>query len=245
VLEKPLGAEPEAEWGRRLAAAVRMASRIRVITHPRAKLGATAARRLERETVPRGRRGIVAIGASTGGPGAILEIMRALPQDFGSPIALVIHIDEPFGRALADWLDAQTPLRVAYPEDGVPIADLPPGSVSMAAPGRHLVLSDGRLRFSDAAPLHSCRPSVDALFHSIAADAGAAAVGCLLTGMGRDGAAGLLAMRQAGAATIAQDEQTSVVFGMPGEAVKLGAAERVMPLGAIAGALTALAGGAT
>jgi len=110
----------------------------------------------------------------------------------------------------------------------------------MAPPGRHLVLSEGRLRLTQAPERHSCRPSVDCLFESVASDCGRAAVACLLTGMGRDGAAGLLAVRRAGGATIAQDETTSVIYGMPREAVLLGAAERVLPLSAIGPTLAAL-----
>jgi two-component system chemotaxis response regulator CheB len=101
----------------------------------------------------------------------------------------------------------------------------------------------GHLALDEAAPRHSCRPSVDALFESMALDLGAASAGCLLTGMGRDGAAGLLAMRRAGAATIAQDQASSVIYGMPGEAARLGAAEQILPLKDIAGALAALAMG--
>jgi two-component system chemotaxis response regulator CheB len=109
----------------------------------------------------------------------------------------------------------------------------------MAPPGSHLVLDHGVLRLSGAPERHSCRPSVDVLFESIAADAGADGVGCLLTGMGRDGAAGLLAIRRAGGATIAQDESSSVVFGMPREAIKLGAAELILPASEIGAALVA------
>jgi two-component system chemotaxis response regulator CheB len=100
----------------------------------------------------------------------------------------------------------------------------------MAPPGRHLTVSGGRIRLSTEAPRHSCRPSVDVLFESLAVDRGAEVLACLLTGMGRDGAAGLLAIRRAGGFTVAQDESTSVVYGMPREAVLLGAAQRVLPL---------------
>jgi two-component system chemotaxis response regulator CheB len=104
-----------------------------------------------------------------------------------------------------------------------------------------MVVSEGRLRLVEGPERHSCRPSVDVLFESVAAQCGAAAAGVLLTGMGRDGAAGLLAMRRAGALTIAQDEQTSVVYGMPREAAQLGAAMRVLPLEAIGPVVAALA----
>jgi two-component system chemotaxis response regulator CheB len=100
----------------------------------------------------------------------------------------------------------------------------------MAPAGRHLVVRDGRLRLTLDPERHSCRPAVDVLFESVAREYGSAAAACLLTGMGRDGALGLLKLRQAGGMTIAQDEATSVVHGMPGEAIALGAARRILPL---------------
>src|SRR6185295_15598169 len=109
-----------------------------------------------------------------------------------------------------------------------------------APPDRHMIVRDGRLHLHREAERHSCRPSVDVLFESVAHDLGAAAAACLLTGMGRDGALGLLAIRNAGGLTIAQDEATCVVYGMPREAVLLGAASRVLPLGDIGPALGAL-----
>jgi two-component system chemotaxis response regulator CheB len=153
---------------------------------------------------------------------------------------LVLHINEPFGTAFADWLDGQTDHRVTLAADGEPLAATA-SRVLMAPPGRHLELAGGRLRLTLAPERHSCRPSVDVLFESVAGELGAAAAACLLTGMGRDGAAGLLAVRRAGGLTIAQDEATSVVYGMPREAVLLGAAARVLPLPEIGAALAALA----
>jgi two-component system chemotaxis response regulator CheB len=110
----------------------------------------------------------------------------------------------------------------------------------MARPDQHLVVRRDSLALDQGPEKHSCRPSVDVLFASIAREVGAESVGCLLTGMGKDGAEGLLAIRRAGGKTIAQDERTSVVFGMPREAILLGAAERVLPLDKIAPALLAL-----
>jgi two-component system chemotaxis response regulator CheB len=111
----------------------------------------------------------------------------------------------------------------------------------MAPPDFHLVTRDGRLHLSREAPRHSCRPSVDLLFQSVARDYGSAAIACLLTGMGRDGAAGLLDVRRAGGCTIAQDEATSVVYGMPREAVLLGAVERQLAIGEVGPVLSDLA----
>ena len=119
------------------------------------------------------------------------------------------------------------------------------GHVVMAPPGRHLVVRDGRFRLTHDPERHSCRPSVDELFLSVAAEYGAAATACLLTGMGKDGAAGLREIRNAGGLTIAQDEATSVIFGMPREAILLGGVERILPLDEIGPALAALNAGRT
>jgi two-component system chemotaxis response regulator CheB len=115
------------------------------------------------------------------------------------------------------------------------------GRILMAPPDFHLVSRAGRLHLTRDAPRHSCRPSVDLLFESVARDYGPAAIACLLTGMGRDGAAGLLEVRRAGGCTIAQDEASSVVYGMPREAVLLGAVERQLPVTEIGAAISALA----
>jgi two-component system chemotaxis response regulator CheB len=144
-----------------------------------------------------------------------------------------MHISEPFGTAFADWLDGQTHRRVAYAREGELVASVA-GRVVMAPPDHHLVVQGGRLHLNRDAERHSCRPSVDVLFESVAREYGSSSVACLLTGMGRDGAAGMLALRKSGAFTIAQDEATSVVYGMPREAVLLNAVSRVLPLGQIA-----------
>jgi two-component system chemotaxis response regulator CheB len=184
---------------------------------------------------------VIAIGGSTGSPGVIVDILRRLPRDLACPVLLVIHINEPFGAAFAEWLDGQSPLRVRYARDGERPWGIPDARVLMAPPGKHLVLDHGVLRLTGDPERHSCRPSVDVLFESVAADVGSDAVACLLTGMGRDGAAGLLAIRRAGGATIAQDEATSVVFGMPREAILLGAAEQILPIQEIGPALVSAA----
>ena len=242
VLEKPDGFDVDGSWERRLLDATRLVSRIRVITHPRARL-AGAARPPGFVQPPVSRTAtslrVVAIGASTGGPGAIVEVLRALPAQFQLPILLVLHINEPFGAAFAEWLDGQTSRRVAHPNDGDAVSSLV-GKVAMAPGGQHLVVRGGRLHLTMDPERHSCRPSVDVLFESVAQEYGAAAAAVLLTGMGRDGAAGLLGVRQAGGVTIAQDEATSVVFGMPKEAIELGAAAQILPLGEIGPALVAL-----
>lgn len=236
VLDKPNGDVADATWDERFLRAVKIVSRIRVITHPRLRLGVFGrAPSNPPEAEPFAARSacrVVAIGASTGGPGAVLEVLRALPERYPIPILLVVHIGIPFGVAFAEWLDAQAPHRVTYATDNEPFPHTG-GCVVLAPPDRHLAVERGRLRLSSAPERFSCRPSVDVLFESVAKEFGSASVACLLTGMGRDGASGLLDIRRAGGFTIAQDEATSVVFGMPREAILLGAAERVLPLGEI------------
>jgi two-component system chemotaxis response regulator CheB len=245
VLEKPLGNETDDGWDHKFVATVKLIARVRVITHPRARLGALGrahvAPQVARPTSTARRCNVIAVGASTGGPGAIVEILRALPHPFPLPLLLVLHISEPFSAAFADWLDGQTPTRVSYARDGDFVGDRA-GQVTMAPPEFHLVVRDGRLRLTDDPERHSVRPSVDVLFESIAGEYGPTGAACLLTGMGRDGASGMLDVRRAGGVTIAQDEASSIVYGMPREAVLLGAAESVLPLSEIGPALTALAG---
>ncbi len=231
VLDKFAGdPDKEAEWAKNYVATLKLVSRIAVITHPRGRLAPTrAAAASVGDPRPGQKYSVAAIGASTGGPGAILDVLNGLPDNFTLPILFVLHISEPFGTAFADWLDGQTPRRVSYAKEGE-LVSAAAGKVVMAPPGQHLGVRDGRLRLSLEAERHSCRPSVDVLFESVARDYGPAACACLLTGMGRDGAAGLLKIRQAGGLTIAQDEASSVIYGMPREAALLGAATHVLPL---------------
>ncbi len=245
VFEKPDGSETDDEWDRGFCAAVKMVSRIKVITHPRARLQALTplptipdpndAQKDDRRALK-----VVALGVSTGGPAALVSVLSQLPAGFTFPLVVVLHLDEVFGSAFAEWLDAQTQHRVATPREGELVAAYE-GRVAIAPPARHLTVVGGRFRLTAGAHRHSCRPSVDVLFESLAVEYGAKAAACILTGMGKDGAAGLLAIRKAGGTTIAQDEPSSVVYGMPREAVQLGAAERVLSLDAIGRLLCGLA----
>lgn len=235
VLDKPTGEELGGEWDVRLRSTVKLISRIKVITHPRARLAALPKLLQKAQS---GGLSVIGIGASTGGPGAILEVLRALPAPFPVPILLTIHIGKPFGSALAEWLDSMTAHRVAFAQDGEELA-FAKAQVLLAPADQHLELRGGKLRLTNDPERHSCRPSVDVLFESIARDSGREAIGVLLTGMGRDGAAGLLAMRTVGALTIAQDEASSTVYGMPREAALLNAATRILPLNEIGPTLAA------
>jgi two-component system, chemotaxis family, protein-glutamate methylesterase/glutaminase len=244
AVEKPRGDEPEGVWERRFLATVKLVSRIKVITHPRARL-TTPVRQHAFIPAPgklAGTPQLVAIGASTGGPAAIMDILQALPARILLPVLFVLHIGEPFGSAFVEWLDGQSAHRVSYPRNGEQIAKTL-GRIIMAPPERHLIVREGRLWIVDGPERHSCRPSVDVLFESVSHEYKSTGVGCLLTGMGKDGAAGLLAMRRAGALTIAQDEATSVVYGMPREAALVGAAERVLSLPDIARTIASIVSG--
>jgi two-component system chemotaxis response regulator CheB len=173
---------------------------------------------------------VIAIGASTGGTKAIEAVLVAMPPT-APGVVIVQHMPEHFTTSFAKRLDEICPLEVREARDNDHVV---PG-VALIAPGnRHMVLarSGGTylVKVKDGPRVHYQRPSVDVLFHSVAQVAGRNAVGAILTGMGADGAKGLLAMRAAGAATLAQDEASCVVFGMPKEAIKLGAADEVVPL---------------
>ena len=241
VMEKPAADAMEGEWETRFIATVKLIARVRVITHPRARLaGARSAAPppVAPTRAPARACSLIAIGVSTGGPRALVEILRGLPDGFPVPMLVVMHIAEAFGNAFADWLDGQTPHNVRFATHGQTLGA--PG-IFLAPPGRHLLVERGQLHLSLGPERHSCRPSADVLFESIALDCAPVVAACLLTGMGHDGARGLLAIRRAGGRTIAQDEATSVVYGMPREAVLLDAAEKVLPLQEIGPALASLA----
>ena len=247
---------------------LRVASRVRVITHPRNRLrarglaGQGAPERVLLAPVapaaevdtgdPEQGSGhppaapdpahasqvrAVVIGASTGGPPALATILGDLPAGLRVPVLVVQHMADGFVEGLATWLDGLSPLPVVMAEHG---RRLVPGVVHVAPAGVNTLLRPGlriELRTPPLGQFHV--PGVDAAFGSAAATCGAHAVGVLLTGMGRDGAVGLRAMRDAGALTIGQDEPTSVVWGMPAAAQALGAVQEELPLPEIAAAILA------
>jgi two-component system chemotaxis response regulator CheB len=181
---------------------------------------------------------LVAIGASTGGPAALQRILTGLPKGFPLPVVIVQHISQGFLAGFVQWLSTTTAIPLRIPSDGEIIKA---GTAYMAPDGFHMGVQHGLvIMLSTMPPENGLRPSVDHLFRSVARVVGKNAIGVLLTGMGKDGAAELKEMRDMGAITIAQDEESSVIFGMPGEAVRIGAAEHVLPLDKIAEALTEL-----
>jgi two-component system chemotaxis response regulator CheB len=183
------------------------------------------------------RRQLIAIGASTGGTEALVEVLSRLPAD-SPPVLIVQHLPALFTAPLVARLDARTVLKVREAADGDPLV---PGQVLVAPGDRHLEVARVGERYvarlNSGPPVNRHRPSVDVLFDSCAREVGARAVGVVLTGMGSDGAKGLLNLRRRGARTVVQDEATSVVFGMPKEAIACGAAEAVLPLERIAAAI--------
>jgi two-component system chemotaxis response regulator CheB len=184
---------------------------------------------------------IVAIGASTGGPPALQALLSPLPSDFPVPIVIVQHMTAGFIEGFAKWLEQSSGHPVHVASDG---ERLQAGHIYIASDGSHMgVLSGGRIMLWKGEAEHGLRPSVSYLFRSVAEVYGGNAIGVLLTGMGKDGAEGLKLMREKGAITVAQDEQSSVVYGMPREAAALDAAVYVLSPDRIAGLLTRLAKG--
>lgn len=214
---------------------VRAAARARVAPiEPRAPQGTTASAMSYRTTDR-----LIAIGASTGGTEAIREVLSAMPAD-APAIVITQHIPAQFSGPFAERLNRNSRMTVCEAQDGQQIMA---GHAYVAPGGRHLRVQRSGARWlcrlGDDAPVSGHRPSVDVLFDSVAAHAGRNACAALLTGMGDDGARGLLRLREAGAATIAQDQATSVVWGMPGAAVARGAAQEVVPLSQVADRLLA------
>ncbi len=182
---------------------------------------------------------ICAIGASTGGPPVLQTILSALPAGFPVPVLVVQHIAPGFAAGMVDWISRSTalPIRLAVQHE-----PLEPGHIYIAPDGFHMgVEANGRILLSSSPPENSLRPAVAHLFRSVAQVFGPEAIGILLTGMGRDGAAELKLMRDRGAITVAQDKESSIVHGMPGEAINLGAAQYILPPEKIAPLMESLA----
>ena len=246
---------------------LRVAARVRVITHPRGRLrgqaavepnqgtarpgglsveqrkpdsAATAkpARKSPQPVLRRGTTTLVAIGASTGGPQALASVLGAFPADFAPAVLVVQHMAEGFIPGLVSWLDDIVPMPVVMGASG---KRLMPGTVTVAPSGLNLLVRDHMRVVCEPAPERQFHvPGVDASFLSIADSVGPEAIGVMLTGMGRDGAEGLRVMRERGASTIGQDEATSAVYGMPQAAFAAGAVELQLPLPEIGAAVRTL-----
>ncbi len=196
--------------------------------------------RVRAGTVTRVATRVVAVASSTGGPRALAELIPQLPPDLGCAVLIAQHMPAGFTSSLAERLDRRSALPVSEARDGDPVME---NRVYVAPGGQHLTVSLGRdgqprLDVRDDAPLHGVRPSADILFRSVAEVYGAAAVGVVLTGMGRDGTDGLRVLRQAGAFAIVQDQATSTVYGMPKTALGVAGADVIAPLSGVAPAIT-------
>lgn len=234
---------------RRIVAAVKAMAHVKVVrswrpvTHARPSVAVPEAQqpppvaRVEARSRPR----VVAVATSTGGPAALQRLLSGLPATFPIPMLVVQHITPGFTAGLASWLGSTSSLRVKVAQDHEPMAShtvyLAPDDLHLGTSGR-----GGVVALSNGPPIGGFRPSGTFLFESVAMAYGPSALALILTGMGVDGVAGLRAIRQGGGQVIAQDETTSIVFGMPGAAVADGLATLVLPIDAIASRLVALAG---
>jgi two-component system chemotaxis response regulator CheB len=228
-----------------LVQTVRLMSEVKVVrrwpkepgAHPAAP-AAIPPRPVELARLPRRRVELVAIGASTGGPVVLKDVLAPLPATFPVPIVVVQHMARGFMQGLADWLSSACAMRVEVATAGT---RLQRGCIYLAPDGVHTRLGpDAMLVCAPGEPVNGHMPAVSCLFASVAAHAGRNAIGILLTGMGRDGAQELKQMKDAGAITVAQDRASSTIHGMPGEAIRAGAATYVMSPQEIAAALPAL-----
>ncbi len=242
VIKKP---EPR-DWaaleaiGRDIIRKVKILARVRVITHIRGRhdpIHRAAPGRPNAQTRG-GKVQMVAIGSSTGGPSALLNVLGRLSSDFPLPVVIAQHIAEGFVPGLASWLDAGCQIKVTPAEDGGSVA---PGVAYIAATGHNIEIDGMVTRFTDPKPGQLYIPSADTLFESAARSYGRQALGVLLTGMGADGARGLKQLHDVGGPTICQDEATSTVWGMPKAAIDVGAADTVLPVHEIAAEIERLA----
>lgn len=239
VLQKPTSVNhPDfAALREKLITTVKLMAEVKVIRHYRSPV--TRREGGERPQVGRPY-ALLAIGASTGGPAALNIVLKELPAGFPLPVLIVQHMTTGFTAGLVSWLQLESRLKIKIAEDGEYLRS---GTVYVAPDDTHLlVAARGVIGLSKAPPVSHVRPSATVLFESVARVYGGEAIGVLLTGMGDDGAAGLRLMRERGALTIAQDEATSAVYGMPKAAVELGAADQVLPLSQIPGAILAVVG---
>jgi two-component system, chemotaxis family, response regulator WspF len=213
-------------------ALLRKIATVAMLIHDTAPKSSAKPFNVQAQQVPGNDSPLLLLGASTGGPQAVSQILAQLPGDFPAAVVLVQHVDCCFAEGLADWLGARTPLRVQIAPPG---AALRVGTVLLAATNDHLILQpDHTLAYTPDPQDYPYRPSVDVLFKSVAGHWKGRGCAVVLTGMGRDGAEGLLALRAAGFHTVAQDKETSVVYGMPRAAAELNAAQEVLPVEEIA-----------
>ena len=227
VMRKPWGAPNPAAEEQALIRTVRSMAEVRLVRrYARRASGPTPEPARSPAPLAGRRPRVVAVGVSTGGPQTLQDIFTRLPSTFPLPILVVQHMADGFITHMVDWLATQCSLPVVLAEQNAPL-DAP--GIYVGPSGRHLTVSGGRILLADGPAIDGHKPSATVLFRSVVREFGADAVGVLLTGMGEDGAAGLMEMKKVGAVTIAQDEASSVIFGMPAAAIARGAADMVLP----------------
>lgn len=228
VMEKPLGItedEPMREFAEHLLEKVRSLSRIRVVARPRggAPVQEGQTPRPTSSNISR----VVAVGASVGGPAAVAKLLAGFARTVPAAFAVVQHIPAGFLAGFVDWLSGETRLAVKVAAEG---DRLMPGQVLVAPDQKHLEIRGEFAVLNDGPVVNYCRPAVDVLFKSVALSFGPRAIGVVLTGMGQDGAAGILAIKQHHGVTLAESEDSCVVFGMPKAAIETGKVDRVLPV---------------
>jgi two-component system chemotaxis response regulator CheB len=240
IMEKPT-LMPDQQWEAMagpLVEKIKALAQIPVITHIHGGRVLDRQQPTRTRSVHTGAIEIVGIGASSGGPRVLEELLSSLPATYALAVVVVQHMAEGFMGGMITWLQQRCLLPMRVAEEGDVLV---PRQVLFAPESAHLVVQPGgRVHLAEGNPIKGCRPSVDVTFTSLANVYGSRAAGTLLTGMGSDGAAGLLAIRQAGGVTLVQDEASSVVFGMPRAAVELGAAQHVLPPAGLVRSLNAL-----
>ncbi len=231
VIEKP---SLEEDWSdlesfnRELVNKVKLLSKITVISHPKGRL--RQGYEIHKVISSRGFC-IVAIGSSTGGPGALSKILSRFERDFSAGIVIAQHLSDSFIKGLARWLDSESRISVKEAKDGEAVH---PGVALISPASYHMQVGNGgKIKLIDSSKIQGVKPSADILLSSVAEVYGPKAIGVILTGMGSDGAKGLKKVREKGGVTIAQDESSCVVFGMPKEAIEVGAVDRIVPLDSI------------
>lgn len=220
-----------------LRAKIKMLSRVRVITHPKARLTKAPEPPQKEKPTPAALNAfrLVAIGSSTGGPQALQSILSTVPGDVNAAIVIVQHIAKGFTEGLVDWLNATCRLEVVVGTSGM---NLEPGKVIIAPEERHMeVNGSSQVRLTDFEYPSPHKPAANVLLDSVAQYYGSRSIGVILTGMGNDGALGIKAIHDRGGHTIAQDSDTSAIFGMAKEAIKMGGVDEVLPLPDIADAI--------
>ena len=241
VVDKPAsGCRDSDNWEQRLIDELTIVARVPVISHIKGKL---TARKITKHMPqePDGKFRIIAIGASTGGPKTVMDILAQLPADYPIPIVCVIHISPVFSTSLPEWLDLNVAITVKAAKNGDSLFNRNSGVVYLAPPDMHMSVSGSMIKLQQTPPVNFCRPAVDVLFQSVATGWKNQAIGILLTGMGKDGAAGQKKIFDAGGYTMAQDEASCTVFGMPQQAVEMGGVTAVLDPNAIASTLLRLA----